>query len=152
VQRKGPLIIHNKDRDNNGVFPAFRNIPGIEICHVSRLNLLQLAPGGHLGRFVVWTQSAFNNLDKVFGTLKTDSLQKTSFRPPRPLLTNADITRVMQSDSVQQALRPAKAPHRFHPRKKNPLRNFGAMVKLNPYALTQKKACNSCSPSKEETC
>jgi len=139
VQRKGPLIIHNKDRDNNGVFPAFRNIPGVEICHVSRLNLLQLAPGGHLGRFVVWTQSAFNELDKVFGTLKTDSLQKTSFRPPRPLLTNADITRIMQSDSVQHALRPARSQHRFHPRKKNPLRNFGAMVKLNPYALTQRR-------------
>ena len=30
--------------------------------------MLQLAPGGHMGRFVVWTQSAFAALDKVFGT------------------------------------------------------------------------------------
>jgi len=27
----------------------------------------------------------------------------------------------------------------MRPRKKNPLKNFGAMVKLNPYALTQKR-------------
>lgn len=80
VQGKGPLIIHNKDKDNNSVFPAFRNIPGVEICHVSRLNLLQLAPGGHLGRFIVWTQGAFSQLDRVFGTYKTDSTQKSGFR------------------------------------------------------------------------
>jgi large subunit ribosomal protein L4e len=65
VQAKGPLIIHNKDHDNNTISPAFRNIPGVELCHVSRLNLLQLAPGGHLGRFVIWTQGAFSQLDKI---------------------------------------------------------------------------------------
>jgi large subunit ribosomal protein L4e len=139
VQGKGPLLIHNKDRENNSVFPAFRNIPGVEICHVSRLNLLQLAPGGHLGRFVIWTQGAFNQLDKIFGTQKSDSSQKDGFRPPRALLTNADITRVMKSESVQASLRPAAHQHRLTPRKKNPLRNFGAMVKLNPFALTQRR-------------
>jgi len=139
VQARGPLIIHNKDKDNNSIFPAFRNIPGVEICHVARLNLLQLAPGGHLGRFVIWTQGAFSQLDKIFGTLKTDSTQKNGFRPPRPLLTNADITRVMQAESVKAALRPAIYQHRRTPRKKNPLRNFGALVKLNPYALTQRR-------------
>jgi len=139
VQGKGPLIIHNKDRDNDSIFPAFRNIPGVEICHVSRLNLLQLAPGGHLGRFIIWTQGAFGQLDHVFGTYKTDSTQKSGFRPPRPLLTNADITHIMKSESVKAALKPARHQHRFHPRKKNPLRNLGAMVKLNPFALTQKR-------------
>jgi large subunit ribosomal protein L4e len=139
VQRRGPLIIHNKDKDNNKIFPAFRNIPGVEICHVSRLNLLQLAPGGHLGRFIIWTQGAFSSLDKVFGTYKTDSTEKAGFRPPRPLLTNADITRVMQAESVQAALRKPIHQHKYSPRKKNPLRNFGALVKLNPYALTQRR-------------
>ena len=38
---------------------AARNIPGVEVCHVERLNLLQLCPGGHLGRFVIWTKDAF---------------------------------------------------------------------------------------------
>merc|ERR1711998_238232 len=51
VMRKGPLVIYNED---NGVSKAFRNIPGVELMHVSRLNLLSLAPGGHMGRFCVW--------------------------------------------------------------------------------------------------
>ena len=28
---------------------------------------LQLAPGGHMGRFIIWTKSAFNQLDEIFG-------------------------------------------------------------------------------------
>ena len=28
---------------------------------------LQLAPGGHLGRFIIWTKSAFDQLDSIFG-------------------------------------------------------------------------------------
>lgn len=34
---------------------------------MERLNLLQLAPGGHMGRFVIFTKSAFDSLDKIFG-------------------------------------------------------------------------------------
>ena len=40
--RRGPLVIYNT---NDGVEQAFRNLPGVELCCVSRLNLLQLAPG-----------------------------------------------------------------------------------------------------------
>merc|ERR1711935_315061 len=65
VQRRGPLIIYNND---SGITRAFRNIPGVELADVSSLNVLQLAPGGHLGRFCVWTQGAFESLDSVFGT------------------------------------------------------------------------------------
>lgn len=46
---------------------AFRNLPGCEVACVDRLNLLQLAPGGHLGRFCIWTKSAVEKLDKIFG-------------------------------------------------------------------------------------
>lgn len=28
---------------------------------------MQLAPGGHLGRFIIWTKSAFDKLDGIFG-------------------------------------------------------------------------------------
>ena len=31
------------------------------------LCVVQLAPGGHLGRFIIWTRSAFDRLDEVFG-------------------------------------------------------------------------------------
>ena len=47
VMRKGPLIIYNED---HGVGKAFRNLPGVDILSVDRLNLLKLSPGGHLGR------------------------------------------------------------------------------------------------------
>jgi len=65
VMKKGPLIIYKEDE---GLLHAFRNIPGIDFCQVSRLNLLQLAPGGHLGRLIIWTSSAFKELDLLWGT------------------------------------------------------------------------------------
>ena len=61
VERKGPLLVY---ASNNGIEQGFRNIPGMEIACVDRLNLLKLAPGGHLGRFVIWTQAAFEKLDR----------------------------------------------------------------------------------------
>merc|ERR1711908_154104 len=41
VQRRGPLVVY---ADDNGIAKAFRNISGVEVCDVTRLNLLQLAP------------------------------------------------------------------------------------------------------------
>jgi hypothetical protein len=32
------------------------------MLNVDKLNLLKLAPGGHVGRFIIWTQSAFDRL------------------------------------------------------------------------------------------
>lgn len=62
--RKGPLVIYGND---SGISKAFRNLPGVEVASVDSLNLLQLAPGGHLGRFCIWTKSAFDKLDTIFG-------------------------------------------------------------------------------------
>merc|ERR1712012_375031 len=55
VQKLGPLVIYDQDR---GVTKAFRNIPGVDVIQVDNLNLLKLAPGGHVGRFCIWTDSA----------------------------------------------------------------------------------------------
>jgi large subunit ribosomal protein L4e len=66
--RRGPLVIYGGN--NVPLVRALRNIPGVETVHVSRLNLLQLAPGGHVGRFCVWTESAFRELNNIFGTHK----------------------------------------------------------------------------------
>lgn len=66
--RKGPLFIYSEE--NVKLLKAVRNIPGVEVCHVDRLNLLQLAPGGRLGRFVIWTLGAFTSLNKLFGTYR----------------------------------------------------------------------------------
>eukprot|EP00494_Astrolonche_serrata_P030471 UN30739 len=58
-RRRGPLVIYKNDE---GLVQAFRNIPGVDLCCVDRLNLLQLAPGGHVGRLCVYTESAFKAL------------------------------------------------------------------------------------------
>merc|ERR1711963_626233 len=46
VQKLGPLVIYDQDQ---GVTKAFRNIPGVDVIQVDNLNLLKLAPGGHVG-------------------------------------------------------------------------------------------------------
>ena len=75
-QRRGPLVVYNED---NGIVKAFRNLPGVELVSVKSLNLLQLAPGGHLGRFVIWTAGAFALLDEVFGTFDKASAVKKDY-------------------------------------------------------------------------
>jgi len=141
VQRRGPLLIHNKERGNEALVKAFRNIQGLDLCNVNRLNLLQLAPGGHVGRFIIWTESAFKQLDSVFGTYSKDSEQKKGFRPPFAVVTNADIGKIISSPEVKKALRPAiHQRHRSRVPLGNPLTNFRSMVKLNPYAKTKKLA------------
>lgn len=104
TQRRGPLVVHS------GVAPllrGFRNVPGIEFSDVSRLNLLTLAPGGHLGRFIIWTESAFKQLEKIYGNGQS-ATSKKGFSLPRPILANADISRTISSDEVQSRLFAAK--------------------------------------------
>lgn len=136
VQRRGPLVVYDRD---NGVTHAFRNLPGVELCQVERLNLLQLAPGGHVGRFIIWTQGAFSRLDEIYGTFSTASQQKHGYVLPRASMTNADVARIINSEEVQSVVRPKIPNKRTYVHKKNPLRNFGVMVKLNPYALTLRR-------------
>merc|ERR1711934_667446 len=59
VQRRGPLVVLTEAAIKAGAGKAFRNLSGVEVASVERLNLLQLAPGGHLGRFCVWSKDAF---------------------------------------------------------------------------------------------
>nr|AFW90583.1 60S ribosomal protein L4/L1 [Solanum tuberosum] len=74
ISRKGPLIVYGTEGAK--LVKAFRNLPGVEICHVDRLNLLKLAPGGHLGRFIVWTKSAYEKLDEIYGTFDKPSQRR----------------------------------------------------------------------------
>jgi large subunit ribosomal protein L4e len=98
VLRKGPLVIHSAaDKD---IAQGFRNFAGVEVCDVSRLNLLQLAPGGHMGRFCVFTESAFAALDTMYG-----ANGKTI---PTAEMTNADLTRIINSDEIQSVVNPMK--------------------------------------------
>jgi large subunit ribosomal protein L4e len=136
VQRRGPLVVYN---ENAPFAKAFRNIPGVELASVTRLNLLQLAPGGHVGRFIIWTRDAFERLNSVYGTFKASSAEKADFSLPFPVVANADLGRIINSDEVQSKLRDPIKQHKRTIRKKNPLKNLGFMIKLNPYARTARR-------------
>jgi large subunit ribosomal protein L4e len=122
VMRKGPLIIYDNEED--GVKQAARNLPGVETCNVHRLNVLQLAPGGHLGRFLIFTKKAFKSLHGVFGSLRAPSMEKSGWTLNRPMMACADLARIINSDQVQAKLRATKTSVRVHDKtKKNPLTN-----------------------------
>jgi len=136
IQRRGPLVIYNKD---NGITRAFRNIPGITLISVDRLNLLKIAPGGHVGRFCIWTESAFRRLDDIYGTWRKESKEKKGYNLPMHKMASFDLARLLKSDEIQSAVRAPKKDVKRRILKKNPLKNYRVMVRLNPYAKHAKK-------------
>merc|ERR1711945_64034 len=114
VQKRGPLVIYDNDQ---GLTKAFRNIPGVDTIQVDNLNLLKLAPGGHVGRFCIWTESAFKKLDGLYGT----------WRKPSSAKANRNVLRA-PNKKVKRAVV-----------KTNPLKNIRTMLQLNPYSAVQKK-------------
>lgn len=131
--RRGPLVVYSGA--NVPLIKALRNIPGVEVAHVSRLNLLQLAPGGHVGRFIIWTEGAFQELNKIFGTWTQPATQKKGYSLPHSEVTNPDISRVINSNEIQSALRNSKTDRVLHhAQKHNPLNNTKALNKVNPNA------------------
>jgi large subunit ribosomal protein L4e len=136
IQRRGPLIVYHKDQ---GLRRAFRNIPGVDLVGVDKLNLLKLAPGGHVGRFVIWTQSAFERLDKLFGTWKSTSLEKKGYNLPQPKMANTDLSKLLKSDEIKSVLRAPQKKVVRRVRRLNPLVNARAMLKMNPYSAVLKR-------------
>ncbi|KAL3536318.1 hypothetical protein ACH5RR_004779 [Cinchona calisaya] len=131
---KGPLIVYGAE--GSKLVKAFRNIPGVEVAHV---DLLKLAPGGHRGRFIIWTKSAFEKLDDVYGSFDKASLKKKGYVLPRSKMVNADLARIINSDEVQSVVRPIEEEVKRAPMKKNPLKNLNVLLKLNPYAKTARR-------------
>merc|ERR1719408_1115917 len=147
VMRRGPLVIYSED---NGIVRACRNIPGVETASVDCLNLLQLAPGGNFGRFIIWTESAFDKLSKLYGSYKGGSTKK-GYRLPRAMMENADVARIINSDEVQSVLRPKLEAPKKYGTKKNALRNKMVMARLNPGILQKKEARKrACEAGTEE--
>merc|ERR1719215_2293770 len=134
--RLGPLVVYNED---NGIVRACRNIPGVDTACVDRLNLLQLAPGGSFGRFVIWTEGAFKKLTEIYGTLKRGAPMKKGYHLPRAMMENADIARIINSTEVQSVLRPKLEATKKFAVKKNPLKNKMVMARLNPGSM--KRQC-----------
>ncbi|CAH8354662.1 unnamed protein product [Eruca vesicaria subsp. sativa] len=115
VCRKGPLVVYGNE--------------GGKI----------LAPGGHVGRFVIWTKSAFEKLEGIYGSFETPSEKKKGYVLPRAKMVNADLARIINSDEVQSVVKPIKKDMKRAVMKKNPLKNLNVMLKLNPYAKTAKR-------------
>ncbi|KAL0968880.1 hypothetical protein UPYG_G00273090 [Umbra pygmaea] len=136
IQRKGPCIIYNQDQ---GVTRAFRNIPGITLQDVNKLNLLKIAPGGHVGRFCIWTESAFRKLDELYGTWRKPASLKVDYKLPMHKMSNTDLGRILRSEEIQKALRVPNKKINRRVLKKNPLKNMNIMFKLNPYAKTARR-------------
>jgi len=151
VQRRGPLVIYDND---SGIKRAFRNIPGVELADVNALNLLQLAPGGHMGRFCVWTQSAFEKLDAIFGTATEPSTTRvhngTPYRLPKLQMGNSDLSRLINSDEVQSKINAPKEGTAPSVLKRNPMKNAAAMEALNPAAAAAKKRAAAAQKAAEE--
>jgi large subunit ribosomal protein L4e len=140
IQRRGPIVIYDKD---NGVTRAFRNIPGITLIPVDRLNLLKIAPGGHVGRFCIWTESAFKRLDSIYGTYRKPSQEKTGYNLPPSKMTIGDLSRLLKSDEIQKAIRAPQREVKRSVLKRNPLKNSHIMAQLNPFAVAQSKAAKA---------
>lgn len=137
VQKRGPLVIYDV---SEGLDRGFRNVSGVSITSIDNLSLLDLAPGGHVGRFCIWTKGAFEKLDSLFGTYEEGSQMKSGFTLPRPMMTNTDLTRIINSDEIQSVVRAPAALSAVIPKKRNPLRVPAARVALNPHhAAVQKR-------------
>jgi large subunit ribosomal protein L4e len=63
-QAVGPLIVVVNGK---GLADAACNLPGVQVTSVANLNTEMLAPGTHPGRLTLWTSSALETLDKIYG-------------------------------------------------------------------------------------
>merc|ERR1711881_36640 len=138
VQKLGPCIVYNND---NGIVKSFRNIPGVSLVPVESLNVLRLAPGGHVGRFLIFTEDAAAALDNIYGNFSAGSSAKKGWSIPSAVIQNSDLQSMLQSEEIQDVLNaPKKTDTKKRSMKKNPLTNIRAMLKLNPNAATMKRA------------
>lgn len=76
--------------------------------NINKINLLKLAPGGHVGRFVIWTKSAFEKLDALYGTWRKEAKFKKGYNLPMPKMANTDLSRLLKSDEIRKVLRAPK--------------------------------------------
>lgn len=137
--RRGPLVIG--DDKSASLFRAIRNLPGVDFLNVHRLNIRHLAPGGHLGRFCIWTESAIKALNDLYGNANAPAKLKSGYRLNTATIKNPDITQIINSNEVQSALNARQQkPKRTKTAKKNPLKNHSLLARLNPYSAVLRTA------------
>jgi large subunit ribosomal protein L4e len=99
IQKNGPMVVF---AEGDNIEHGFRALSGVTLENVETLNLLSLAPGGHPGRFVIWTKKAFAALDGVYA-------KKTGFHMPAPMIKQTDFAKFFQSEAIVRAHRAKKA-------------------------------------------
>merc|ERR1711979_146914 len=130
-----PLVVSNAAQEYKKTKQA------VEVLDVNNLNVLRLAPGGHVGLFLIFTEDAFKALDAIYGNFSAGSSSKKNWSIPSAVIQNSDLQALLQSDEVQSVLNAPKASDTIkRSTKKNPLNNIRAMLKLNPNAATEKRA------------
>ena len=98
------------------------------------LETKKIRPGGHLGRFVIWTKDAFEKLNSILGNRTNPDVEKKGYILKRPMLTNANIARIINSDDIQSVVKPMEKNIIMNDKqKKNHLTNKVKMDFLNPY-------------------
>ncbi|HLC55490.1 MAG TPA: 50S ribosomal protein L4 [Candidatus Nanoarchaeia archaeon] len=80
-QRKGPLFVVSGDCK---LLKSARNIPGIDVCEVKKLNAELLAPGCIPGRLTLFTEQALDVLQKeqLFMNVKKEKAIKEEKKKP----------------------------------------------------------------------
>lgn len=119
----GPLVIYAA---GDNIEHGFRGIAGVTLQKVEDINLLNVAPGGHMGRFIIWTKAAFGKLDEVYAN-------KNGFRMPTPTIKNVDMEKFIHSEVITKGLK-QKSVERVTEQKHNPYKCAAAMARLNPAA------------------
>lgn len=141
-RRRGPLIVYKED---DGLVKAFRNVPGVDLCNVECLNLLQLAPGGHVGRLVVYTQNAF---DFLGGWLEGK-------KAPQVIMKNSDLNALINSHAIQNVIREQRSVGKTY-RKRNLLANKKSRYEtfrgfsLEEVASRKRKAASMDGPARKK--
>lgn len=101
VMKKGLLIIYDEQSD---VRRAFRNIAGADLACVDSLSLLDLCPGGHLGRLVMWTLGAFERLSMIYGKNGEEAALKKGYFLPTSVVSKDDVESLFYTDEIQAFL------------------------------------------------
>lgn len=144
-KRRGPLVV--VDDDAQALVRALRNIPGVDVLNVNRLNIRNLAPGGQLGRLLVFTEGALAELKQQFGSLRGSGTVRKNYLLRREVISNPDIGQIINSDEVQKSLRAKRKPQVIHTQqRKNPFRNKKHMEYLNPFSKELREARTKGTP------
>jgi large subunit ribosomal protein L4e len=118
--RKGPMVVYAED---NGISRSFRNVSGVTVAKVDTLNLLELAPGGHMGRFVIWTEGAIAKLDSIYAA-----------KVHRNIVAETELAAFVNKDAIAAAVRAPIRAKKYFLIKRNALKCKSFMKHLNPAA------------------